>query len=620
MTPKNWQHAEVFSLVDSELLDEASELRERRISHLRAKKDKSVADLIEAFPHRASQGSGFPKLLLILLAVFLSLALLSGIILIVRHMTAQDTPTEQQPPLSEAHTHHYEEQLTPPSCTEGGYTLFVCAIESCGHSYRANELPPIGHTERIVAGKEPTYTENGYTESIVCDRCGSILVQAEVLDVRVHHYEQARIVLPTCTERGYTVYTCSDAGCTNSYIDRYTLPTGHTAGPAARENEKAASCAEEGSYDLVTRCTDCAEVLATQTVATSRAAHTPGAAVREAERAATCEIRAHYDEVRYCVSCHSEVSRETVYTDTLAHGASTYTRPGGDCTKGKCYTVVCCTLCGDTLYKEPQAVTAQASHTMSDGACTVCGMPESSEGLLFAYTSDNEYILKGLGSCTDESITVGVYQGLTVSEIADECFLDSPIPHSLYLSDGVREIGESVAEGCPNLTSLHLGEELTRINLFSFHDCPMLTRVFFPESLVNCQSVFNFCSEVTFSVAENNPSYRSIDGNLYSKDGEKLIRYASGKADTTFRIPDGVKSVSGILWTKLDTLIISADVISISKYTFVYPKIPFIVFEQPEGWYNATTNEAIDAAVLADPASAAAFLQGDFIQLQRRTD
>jgi hypothetical protein len=45
-------------------------------------------------------------------------------------------------------------------------------------------------------------------------------------------------------------------------------------------------------------------------------------------------------------------------------------------------------------------------------------------------------------------------------------------------------------------------------------------------------------------VSKNNLNYRSIDGNLYSKDGKILYRYAPGKAITAFKIPHGVQHIN----------------------------------------------------------------------------
>ena len=57
---------------------------------------------------------------------------------------------------------------------------------------------------------------------------------------------------------------------------------------------------------------------------------------------------------------------------------------------------------------------------------------------------------------------------------------------------------------------------------------------------------FNDCrtpSEIT--VAEGNTVYKSVDGNLFSYDGTRLIRYASGKEDQTYTVPDGTVIIEG---------------------------------------------------------------------------
>ena len=50
-----------------------------------------------------------------------------------------------------------------------------------------------------------------------------------------------------------------------------------------------------------------------------------------------------------------------------------------------------------------------------------------------------------------------------------------------------------------------------------------------------------FLAEI--KVDKENENYSSIDGNLYSKDGTCLLRYARGKTDTKFVIPNGVTEI-----------------------------------------------------------------------------
>lgn len=53
----------------------------------------------------------------------------------------------------------------------------------------------------------------------------------------------------------------------------------------------------------------------------------------------------------------------------------------------------------------------------------------------------------------------------------------------------------------------------------------------------NCKSLKNI------EVSKENKIYKSIDGNLYTKDGKTLIQYATGKTESAFVIPNSVTSI-----------------------------------------------------------------------------
>ena len=91
--------------------------------------------------------------------------------------------------------------VTAPSCTKAGYTTYTCS--SCGQSYKDNYKDALGHSYKD--GK--------------CTRCG----EAESGQTHVHDYKST-VVKPTCTQPGYTNYTCS---CGSSYDDNYKDALGH---------------------------------------------------------------------------------------------------------------------------------------------------------------------------------------------------------------------------------------------------------------------------------------------------------------------------------------------------------------------------------------------------------
>ncbi|MCC8196575.1 MAG: hypothetical protein LIO49_07240 [Ruminococcus sp.] len=241
----------------------------------------------------------------------------------------------------EATGHNYEAVVTEPTCTESGYTTYTCSV--CKDSYVADEVEAIGHSYEAVV-TEPTCTEGGYT-TYTCSVCKDSYVADETAATG-HSYE-AVVTEPTCTEGGYTTYTCSV--CKDSYVadetaalghdytsevtkeatrteagvmtytctrgdDSYTVEipaTGHTEAEAVVENEVAATCTTDGSYDSVVYCSDCGEELSRETIVVP-AAHTAGTAVRENVVEATRTTEGSYDLVTYCTVCGEEISRETV--------------------------------------------------------------------------------------------------------------------------------------------------------------------------------------------------------------------------------------------------------------------------------------------------------------------
>lgn len=86
--------------------------------------------------------------------------------LTVTAANAQIATTELQFTVNE---HDYVAVVTPPNCTEKGYTTYTC--RNCSHIYKGNEVDATGHTWgewKVI--KEATTTETGKKER-VCERC-----------------------------------------------------------------------------------------------------------------------------------------------------------------------------------------------------------------------------------------------------------------------------------------------------------------------------------------------------------------------------------------------------------------------------------------------------------------
>ncbi|MBR1867377.1 MAG: leucine-rich repeat protein, partial [Clostridia bacterium] len=77
---------------------------------------------------------------------------------------------------------------------------------------------------------------------------------------------------------------------------------------------------------------------------------------------------------------------------------------------------------------------------------------------------------------------------------------------------------------------------MTSIGGEAFEDCYSLTSIELPSSVTSIGALaFDRCSSLSsITIDENSQNYKSIDGNLYSKDGKTLIQYAIGKTATSF--------------------------------------------------------------------------------------
>ena len=156
-----------------------------------------------------------------------------------------------------------------------------------------------------------------------------------------------------------SVYVC------NGTKDLMVSPCQHKAGEPVKENEKAATGTEEGSYDEVTYCSLCGEELSHRTVAVPATGHKPGEPVKENEKDATCTEDGSYDEVTYCTVCKAETDRKTVKVPATGHKSGEPVKENekdATCTEDGSYDeVTYCAGWGEALSRK--AVEVPAAHT-----------------------------------------------------------------------------------------------------------------------------------------------------------------------------------------------------------------------------------------------------------------
>ena len=97
---------------------------------------------------------------------------------------------------------------------------------------------------------------------------------------------------------------------------------------------------------------------------------------------------------------------------------------------------------------------------------------------------------------------------------------------------------------------------VTAIGDYAFSNCSSLASIEIPNSVTSIgnYALFNCASLTSIEVSENNPNFKGIEGNLYTKDGKTLVQYAIGKEDTFFAIPNGVETIGDYAFAECRSL------------------------------------------------------------------
>ena len=138
----------------------------------------------------------------------------------------------------------------------------------------------------------------------------------------------------------------------------------------------------------------------------------------------------------------------------------------------------------------------------------------------------------------------------------------------------VQTIGERAFAGCESLTSVAIPASVQIIGEHAFDGCESLTSVAIPASVQTIgEHAFDDCESLTsLSVAPGNKRFKSVDGVLFTADGQTLIAFPAGKKATEYQIPDGVKAFGGsAFWgcESLTSLVIPYGVETLDEGMFI---------------------------------------------------
>ena len=172
----------------------------------------------------------------------------------------------------------------------------------------------------------------------------------------------------------------------------------------------------------------------------------------------------------------------------------------------------------------------------------------SSEYFTFNLLSDGTYLIfvNDCNNIPEEVVIPSAYEGRPVSTLANEAFKGCKSIVKLTIPETIVKIGSYAFSGCSSLTSIVVPNSVTSIGEYAFERCSALTDIVIGGSVSYLNySMFEFSYMIkNITVNENNENYRSLEGNLYSRNGNVLIKYAVGKTQTEFTIPFFVTEVA----------------------------------------------------------------------------
>lgn len=233
----------------------------------------------------------------------------------------------------------------------------------------------------------------------------------------------------------------------------------------------------------------------------------------------------------------------------------------------------------------------------------------------------NECAIIGIGDCKDSDLIIpSSYKNIPVTEIEMRAFKDCTQITSVTIPDSVRSIGYETFSGCINLSTINIPDKLAIIgpeaflntawynsrpdgevylkNVFykfkgemeettdfvleegvlgisgdAFYGCRGLRSVTIPSSTVFVNAgAFQHCPNLmSICVAENNSSYMSFDGILYSKNKKQFVHIPESLQGSV-TILDGITTIYNRAFssTKITEVKIPKSVTEIEDEAFLF--------------------------------------------------
>ncbi len=144
----------------------------------------------------------------------------------------------------------------------------------------------------------------------------------------------------------------------------------------------------------------------------------------------------------------------------------------------------------------------------------------------------------------------------TVTEIGEYAFDGVDYLTNVTIPSSVKTIADNNFYSCDSLISVNIADGVTSIGKWVFSGCYELQSITIPKSVTSIGD-WSFASNTSFTainVDSNNKNFSSVGGVLFNKNATTLIRYPSGKTNSSYTIPNGVTVIDKSAFYSADAL------------------------------------------------------------------
>ena len=471
-----------------------------------------------------------------------------------------------------AKNHSYKKSVTEPTCTEKGYTTYTCSV--CGDSYVADYVDALGHTVVVDPAVAPDCTHTGLTEGSHCSVCNEVLKAQETVPATGHSYNKV-VTEPTCTEKGYTTYTCSVCG--DTYVADYVDALGHKYNAVVTKP----TCTEKG-YTTYT-CSVCGDSYVADYV--DALGHT---VVVDPAVAPDC-THTGLTEGSHCSVCNTVLKAQETVPATGHSYNKVVTEP--TCTE-KGYTTYTCSVCGDTYVADyvdalghtvvvDPAVAPDCTHTgLTEGShCSVCNEVLKAQETVPATGHSYDKVVTA-PTCTEKGYTTytcSVCGDLYVADYVDALGHSYSEAEFVWTEDSSAEYGWTVtaAKTCANCSDKLIAE--VTITRTSYKEL-VASAVFTDGSTASDTKII--CGDITLAVINGSGAVITNDKFIYGLAAglDSIEGYVTASAD-------GCE----VKVTKSGDKIGTGTLVEIYKDGYLVDTYTVVIFGDVDGdgWYDA---------------------------------